>query len=692
VRALQLLFRYTLNNVVFGIALMVTAGAYIAIGSGLASVRSFFEMNELEFFDAWPLKLVMFLLCVNLAMVTWNRIPLTPPRYGVWCIHSGIITLIVGMSFYYHFKVEGRTLLGVNHTVNCFYDSAERALYARVMDRPLYGFHPLPSLPRFEDYDADRNPERLQREDLTKIEHVIPVPAGMNVGNDLSSWLGLPDKVRLDIIGFYSYADINESVVEDLASSNIGVEIKIPSPRADIPGSTLTLTSADPTAARQTLGNVELDHRDVSEESLAMIRESASHLLHLTANLPNRPQIKLDVEPGKSYPIPDSGYVLTVDAFNPQFPMSGTHEIVQTLTLHVVSQSSESATAPDTEPAQPREFWRMILQGKALQTDFKMDPATTPPMVKGNRQKEPIDNDLVLGFSVDDPAGLIPSAGDEKHNFRTAGNHALIDIHTSFTHPTEISDLSDGGQIQLPFDTSSLSANVRRVDHFKVVDKLIQTPPARRNRDEAEAGVKQVVKIRVTCGSWSQEVFAPCDLYAAPDPMTMEPTIPWEMGIVHIPGANAPLQLQLGYTCKQLPAQLTLKNFELVHYPGGQGDNGPYRDFRSTLEVTDPSGEQSIQVASLNSPVYFDGGRWIFFQAGYDPDGKSSTIGVGNRPGVTLMISGCVLIVIGLMYAFYLKPIVIRRMKAAALARFAVAGVAPPKEARSASMVSSESK
>src|ERR1700722_2256214 len=126
---------------------MVAIAAYIAIGSGIVSVREYFEMTPLEFFNAWPLKTLMVLLCLNLVTVTLNRIPLTPPRYGVWCIHSGIITLILGTSLYYHLKVEGKTLIPLSHMVNVFYDSGERALYARVLKGELYGMHPLPSLP-----------------------------------------------------------------------------------------------------------------------------------------------------------------------------------------------------------------------------------------------------------------------------------------------------------------------------------------------------------------------------------------------------------------------------------------------------------------------------------------------------------------------------------------------------------------
>ena len=162
-----------------------------------------------------------------------------------------------------------------------------------------------------------------------------------------------------------------------------------------------------------------------------------------------------------------------------------------------------------------------------------------------------------------------------------------------------------------------------------------------RIKDVGESGAKQVVVVRVKCGNWSQDVPVPCDLYAAPDPMVLEPMMPWAMGVVQIPGANAALQLQLGYTCRPMPVALLLKNFEMVPYSGGMAtSNTMFRDFRSTLEMTDGDGHVETDVTSLNSPIYYDHGNWIFFQAGYDPDGQSSTIGVGNRPGVVVMSDG----------------------------------------------------
>jgi hypothetical protein len=652
VKLLRFLFRYTLNNVVFGITLMVLIALYIGIGSGVPGVREYFEMNELEFFDAWPLKLMMLLLCLNLATVTLNRIPLTPPRYGVWCIHAGIITLIIGTSLYYHLKVEGKTLIPISHEVNLFYDSGERALYARVLKGELYGMRPLPGLPRFGNYDERHDPGRLRRSDLTGIDSFTPIGLQAD-SNTLSGWLGLADPVKLDVVGFYSYADVVENIVNDPTSSLTGAEIRLSEPQAGQP-SRIMLRGTDPTAAHQFFGATELEYRQISQDSLEDIRDSADRLFEVQATFPNEPAARVLMGIGK--PVAIGPYSLTIDSYNPAFPMFGTHEIVQALTLHIVHGKTE--------------FWRMILGGKTVQTDFKMDPATTPPMVKGNRQKEPIDKELVLAFRVSDPAALLPTGTDDKHVLLAAGEKSLVDIHVSMTSPTQITDLTNGGEISLLMDNGPTMAMVRRADHFRIESHVVPTPREKQVKDVGESGAKQVVIVRVTCGKWSQDVPVPCDLYPAPDPMVLEPMIPWAMGVVEIPGSTAALQLQLGYTCRPMPAALLLKKFEMVPYSGGLATSSTlFRDFRSTLEITDPDGNVETQVASLNEPVYYDHGNWIFFQAGYDPDGQSSTIGVGNRPGVTVMLTGCVMIVLGLLYAFYVKPIVIQKMKANAIER-----------------------
>ena len=101
------LHRHVFNSVPLGIAILVSIALYVAVGSGMVGVREWLEMDEMLFFNWWPMKVLAILLIVNLSVVTVSRIPLTVPRYGVWCIHMGIILLVLSLSAYYSQKVEG---------------------------------------------------------------------------------------------------------------------------------------------------------------------------------------------------------------------------------------------------------------------------------------------------------------------------------------------------------------------------------------------------------------------------------------------------------------------------------------------------------------------------------------------------------------------------------------------------------
>ena len=177
--------------------------------------------------------------------------------------------------------------------------------------------------------------------------------------------------------------------------------------------------------------------------------------------------------------------------------------------------------------------------------------------------------------------------------------------------------------------------------------------------------------IRVTSGDWSTTVPVP----AAQWPLEMVGA--WGGPVVQVPGATKPLRLQLGNTMRRLPARVTLDKFELVTFPGGEvGKTNMFRDFKSHLTVEDLHTRTKLQdVAHMNSPVYLESGSgpirqsWLLFQAQWDPEGQRwSVLGVGSRPGVMVMTVGCVMIGVGLIYAFYAKPYIIRRMKLKALA------------------------
>jgi len=676
-KALAQIHRRTLNSVIFGIALMISVALYIAIGSGMPSVREAFEMNELQFFSAWPLKVLLVLLVLSLATVTWTRIPFTPPRYGVWCIHAGIIILIMGMSIYYTHKQEGLARLWVDPgegpiSTEHFYDGAERALYVRVND-VVWNWYRLPSLPRFKTHQDEAD---FARSDLRDINPTMLArhSDGQTRQSNLAESLGLKGDVRIDITGYWPYAEIDTRFDEDPASHDVGVHWSMPGAR-DLPGlkSEGWLVGSDARTAAAVVGTTEIVHRHRTRAQLDAMIKAAQQIHQIVARIGDKEQA-LAVEPGKTYDIPNTGYSITIENFNPAWPMFGTNEIVRALTLKVKSPTME--------------FRRMILDGRDLQTDFKLNEEGAGPM--GKRQKEPLDKNLVLVYRMEDPLRMLPGQGMTKHTLVTLSDGAsMVDLVTGLSRSAEVKEFATGaGEIQIstgagagamggPFAEQAdqaeqgghaahpaIAIQVQRKDHVKREETVRETPPARRDRNFGEMGAFQIIRARVRIGDFKQEVLVPFSTDTA--------EIAWTGGVVDLPDANARVQLQLGNTQRPLPARLTLKRFEVVPYPGGDPRMGSMmREFRSTLDVEDiATGAHSTEVAHLNHPIYFRNGDWLFYQASYDGQGQRWTVlGIGNRPGVGIMTLGCLMIFGGLLYAFYVKPIIIRRMKASAIAK-----------------------
>ena len=206
------LWDHTLNSVKFGILLMLLLAAYVAVGSTFSSLRAWFEMSDMAFFKAWPMGVLALLLITNLLVVTFDRIPFTPPRYGVWTVHTGIVMLVFGMVYYFSNKTEGLALVRVGETVDYYYDGFERALYVKA-DRRKAEPVPLANLPRFASYAPQLgNAGYLARQGgLTRITPTLrdyDPDKRTGVAKPLPQVLGLPgdEPLTLDVIAYYPYA------------------------------------------------------------------------------------------------------------------------------------------------------------------------------------------------------------------------------------------------------------------------------------------------------------------------------------------------------------------------------------------------------------------------------------------------------------------------------------------------------
>lgn len=172
------------------------------------------------------------------------------------------------------------------------------------------------------------------------------------------------------------------------------------------------------------------------------------------------------------------------------------------------------------------------------------------------------------------------------------------------------------------------------------------------------------------------------------------------------------------------PMSLRLKSFEMTPYPHSTTP----RDYSSDVVVStrwptrtgDIEARDEVRRTSLNEPLLvrtpfvapegmpalgaavgrlialvspnqykfaqagWDQGGWRQSQAAVDagqlkrPHARFTILGVGNNPGIYVIATGAVMMSVGIPWAFYIKPIIMRRRKMAIQKQLAAEGRTPP--------------
>jgi hypothetical protein len=121
---------------------------------------------------------------------------------------------------------------------------------------------------------------------------------------------------------------------------------------------------------------------------------------------------------------------------------------------------------------------------------------------------------------------------------------------------------------------------------------------------------------------------------------------------------------------RELGATLAAQRLAVKFFPGRQGVESWRSDFTAQIAGGQPA---PLAVYTNQTAVI---GPLTLFQSGAANDHWSYTIlGVGNRRGIWPMTLGCVLITLGSLYAFYVKPVIRRRRIERAPAEAASRGV-----------------
>jgi hypothetical protein len=297
-------------------------------------------------------------------------------------------------------------------------------------------------------------------------------------------------------------------------------------------------------------------------------------------------------------------------------------------------------------------------------------PERSPDFVMENgerkRKQDGVDPGIQIDFQdASRPQIWIVEAED--------GTLSLISRTTEGKSSTTV--LSDK-PVQIPMEGIKTGLiEIRVAQHLKdavpvMLPQII--PPEQRPRGQTVMEVMQFSIVNVEVGKadgWKQSnVYVPFSPYAqiGDSPEGKHPTV------VDVPGKGK-VGLLLATIRRPLPSRVTLVDFKPVKYPGATHS---YEDYISTLKVETAGAEPRTLISHLNKPATDHG--IYYFQAAWDGDDNApadkrfSVIGVANRPGIHFMVAGAILIALGIGFAFYVKPLLLK-FKKESLAKWAKA-------------------
>jgi ABC-type transport system involved in cytochrome c biogenesis permease subunit len=128
---------------------------------------------------------------------------------------------------------------------------------------------------------------------------------------------------------------------------------------------------------------------------------------------------------------------------------------------------------------------------------------------------------------------------------------------------------------------------------------------------------------------------------------------------LELPGATGVWELVYSRARHELGAALAARRLSVTYFPGRRG----IQSFHSEIVVQKGRAQPHPATVSTNQTVTVR--PWTLFQSGFDFENHWSytILGVGNRVGMWPMNIGWVMVTVGCLYAFYVKPLLLRRAR-----------------------------
>ncbi|MCW5765797.1 MAG: hypothetical protein KIT68_07460 [Phycisphaeraceae bacterium] len=678
------------------------------------------EMSELEFYAWWPLSLVLTMFVVNLAVATVRRIEFIFPNLGVLSVHSGIILIGLGSAYYGALKQEGDVLLsagppdasGTRLTPGPwetgFFDNTRVVL--RVRQRgDFWEQRPLRGLPRYNAYNVNAAgpAQGAAVEDQGPL--AIDAPAGARPPGQGPL---VDEDVRFRVVGYAPYAELRPAwreLTEAERSQARGLPGYAPTPLRRLE---VVLNLPDQRTGADTARTVPIDLAPgLPADRLASLFERSVNIEYtlgmpetrwqeLTQALPqgvqhglvvalgSSPRARLfGVQQGDTFTVgeADDAWTLTVRSIRaePSLPLVSRGYQGATSSEMIVRVVPPKSAGPGARP-----FERFVYHRFPELAQDLVDPAEAG----GQPTRRPADPAITLSFL---DATALQVYVDEP----TPGGPARAIVRFPGRPPQVVSPLEPGKSLELLPRVSVRLA--RRLDDARqtLVPMLVDEARQERNALGTHRRAAVAVEVSLASGAWKDVVWVPFTQYRSDRQDGRAEGVP-----VALPDGRS-VEVVFGRLWNPLPGlALRLVDFEMIPYPHSTQP----RDFKSDLEIVRGSGtsEQVVDTAytSLNDPlkvaafVWSEGRSWPtnalgwffsrlgpaqfkFSQAGWDargweesraavqagtlqrPFARFTILGVGNNPGIYVIAMGAVLMAVGIPWAFYLKPWLIRRQK-----------------------------
>ena len=186
-------------------------------------------------------------------------------------------------------------------------------------------------------------------------------------------------------------------------------------------------------------------------------------------------------------------------------------------------------------------------------------------------------------------------------------------------------------------------------------------------RDPSASNMYSMVQVRVPDGESDRSVWLPYHHYPFESVQETVSRFQFKPTTIQLQDGKV-IELLFSRRTAPLHAPLVLETFEIDSHLGGfTGSTSSILNWRSMISFLD--GSSNIIAVSVNDPKPH-GDLW-FFQSQWDPPSTTSqglnytVLGVGNRRGVFQMLLGCCLTVLGMLWAFYVKPTIKRKRQQA---------------------------